>query len=171
MINKKILSEIALYQGFVKMPEGFEIEKEILVKNILLSQYYEDINYPFSITWDKLKTYITDFIKVEHGLNLIPKKSYGNFYEKNETSKPKLEIDPVDLKNSSDFVLLYGVEVDPKTCEIVIYYDDNRRKGRSYNVFLENNMFIIFPSSQLYYIKNHKNSYLNFIQTITFTYI
>ena len=171
MINKKILSEIALYQGFVKMPEGFEIEKDVLVKNILLSQYYEDINYPFSITWDKLKTYITDFIKVEHGLNLIPKKSYGNFYEKNEISKPKLEIDPVDLKNSSDFVLLYGVEVDPKTCEIVIYYDDNRRKGRSYNVFLENNMFIIFPSSQLYYTKNHKNSYLNFIQTITFTYL
>ncbi len=171
MINKKILSEIALYQGFVKMPEGFEIEKDVLVKNILLSQYYEDIDYPFSITWDKLKTYITDFIKVEYGLNLIPKKSYGNFYEKNEISKPKLEIDSVDLKNSSDFVLLYGVEVDPKTCEIVIYYDDNRRKGKSYNVFLENNMFIIFPSSQLYYIKNHKNSYLNFIQTITFTYL
>jgi len=102
---------------------------------------------------------------------LIPKKTFGNFYEKNETSYPKLEIDPVDLKNSPDFVLLYGVELDPKTCEVIIYYDNNRRKGNTWKISLEKNMFIIFPSSLLYYIKNNKNSYLNFIQTITFEYI
>lgn len=171
MINKKILSEISLYHGFVKMPKGFEIEKDELVKNIFLSKYYENINYPFSISFDKLKTYVSDFIKVEHKLNLVPKKIYGNFYEKNEISEPKLEIDPVDLKNSPDFVLLYGVEIDNKTCEVVINYDDNRRKGRSWNINLENDKFIMFPASQLYYIKNVKNSYLNFIQTITFEYI
>lgn len=171
MIKKDILSEISIYYGKVKMPKGFEIEEDELVKNITLSSYYENIEYPFSITWDKLKTYITDFIKVEHNLSLIPKKSFGNFYEKNEISTPKLEIDPVDLKNSPDFVLLYGVEVDSKTCEIVIHYDDNRRKGRSRNIILEKNMFVLFPSSLLYYVKNNKNSYLNFVQTITFEYI
>ena len=171
MINKKILSEISLYYGVVKMPKGFEIEKDELIKNIFLSKYYENIEYPFSISFDKLKTYISDFMGVEHKLNLIPKKIYGNFYEKNEISEPKLEIDPVDLKNSPDFVLLYGVEIDNKTCEIVINYDDNRRKGRSWNINLENDKFIMFPASQSYYIKNVKNSYLNFIQTITFEYI
>ena len=110
-------------------------------------------------------------MKVEYGLNLIIKKINGNFYEKNEISKPKLETNPVDLKNSPDFILLYGVEIDPRTCEIVIYYDSNRRKGRSYNIFLEKDMFIMFPASQLYYIKNNKNSYLNFIQNIAFDYI
>jgi len=171
MINKKILSEISLYYGVVKMPKGFEIEKDELIKNIFLSKYYENIDYPFSTSFDKLKTYICDFMKVEHNLNLVPKKIYGNFYEKNEISEPKLEIDPVDLKNSPDFVLLYGVEIDNKTCEIVINYDDNRRKRRSWNINLENDKFIMFPASQLYYIKNVKNSYLNFIQTITFEYI
>ena len=171
MIKKDILSEISIYYGEVKMPKGFEIEEDELVKNITLSSYYENVEYPFSITWDKLKTYITDFIRVEHNLSLIPKKSFGNFYEKNEISTPKLEIDPVNLKNSPDFVLLYGVEVDSKTCEIVIHYDDNRRKGRSWNIILEKNMFVLFPSSLLYYVKNNKNSYLNFIQTITFEYI
>lgn len=171
MIEKKVLSEIALYYGTIKMPEGFEIEKDELVKNITLSSYYENINYPFSKTWDKLKTYITDFMKVEHGINLICKKTFGNFYEKNEISKPKIEINPVDLKNSSDFVLLYGVEIDSKTCEIVIYYDDNRRKGKSWNFPLEKDRFVMFPSSQFYYINNSKNSYLNFIQTITFEHI
>jgi len=34
MIEKKILSEISIYFGQVKMPKGFEIEKDELVKNI-----------------------------------------------------------------------------------------------------------------------------------------
>lgn len=171
MINKKILSETSIYFGQVKMPKGFEIEEDELVKNITLSSYYQNLKYPFSITWDKLKTYITDFMKVEHGFNLISKKTFGNFYEKNEMSNPKLEIDPLDLKNSPDFVFLYGVEIDSKTCEIIIYYDNNRRKGNTWRIFLEKNMFIMFPSSLLYCVKNNKNSYLNFIQTITFEYI
>ena len=106
MIEKKILSEISIYFGQIKMPKGFEIEEDELVKNITLSSYYENLNYPFSITWDKLKTYVTDFMRIEHNLNLVPKKSFGNFYEKNEISCPKLEVNPVDLKNSADFVSL-----------------------------------------------------------------
>jgi hypothetical protein len=171
MINKKILSEIPVYFGEIKMPNGFEIQKDEFVKNITLSKYYEDIEYPFSREWDKLKTFLTDFMSVEYNLFLIPKKTFGDFYEKNETSKPKLEINPVDLKNSCDFVFLYGVEIEPKTCEIIIYYDNNRRKGRKENIFLENNKFIMFPSSQMYYVKNIKNSYLNFTQTILFDFI
>ena len=53
----------------------------------------------------------------------------------------------------------------------MIYYDDNRRKDKVFNFLLENDKFIMFPASQSYYIKNNKNSYLNFIQTITFDYI
>jgi len=171
MIQKNILSETSIYFGKVKMPKGFEIEEDELVKNIILSSYYENVEYPFSRTWDKLKTYVLDFLRIEYNLNLINKKTFGNFYEKNEISQPKLEIDPIDLKNSPDFVFLYGVEIDPKTCEIIIHYDNNRRKGKTWKIFLEKNMFVMFPSSLLYYIKNSKNSYLNFVQTITFEYI
>jgi hypothetical protein len=38
MINKKVLSEIAIYSGKIKMPEGFEIEKDELVKTYYFSQ-------------------------------------------------------------------------------------------------------------------------------------
>jgi hypothetical protein len=171
MIEKKLLSEIAFYYGKVEMPENFEIDKGELVKDITLSNLYEDVSFPFSKNFDKLKTYITDFMYLKYKLNLIYKKTYGKYYETNEISPPKLEVDPVDLRNSSDFILLYGVEIDPKTCEVVIYYDDNRRKGRSWTKPLENNKFILFPTSQLYYINNKKNSHLNFIQTILFDYI
>ena len=128
MINKKILSEIGIYSGSIKMPEGYEIKKDELVKNITVSNYYEDISYPFSKEWDKIKNFIVDYSKIKHELYLIPKKTFGKYYERNEISKPLLEVDPIDLKNSPDYVLLYGVEIDPNTCEIVIHYDDNRIK-------------------------------------------
>jgi hypothetical protein len=171
MIEKKILSETTLYHGEIKMPEGFEIEREELSKNIFYSKYYENVDYPFSRTFDKLKTFITDFIRIEHKYNLVPKKIYGDYFEKNENSKLKSELNLLDLKNSADFVLLYGVEIDPNTCTIEIHYDNNRRKGNTWSISLENNKFVMFPTSQSYYIKNIKNSYLNFIQIITFEYI
>ena len=109
MIKRKILSEIALYFGSVKMPKEFEIERENLVKDITLSSYYENLDFPYSNTFEKLRTFITDFMRVEHKFDLITRKSYGNFYERNEISKPILEINPMDLRNSPDFVLLYGL--------------------------------------------------------------
>ena len=52
-----------------------------------------------------------------------------------------------NLDKSPDFVLLYGVNIDPKTCKIVIDYNDNVRKGLKWEVDLENNKFVMFPIS------------------------
>ena len=71
--------------------------------------------------------------------------------------------------NSPDFTLLYGVNV--KECIVRIHYDDNRRKGRSWDMPLTNNMFVLFPSTNMYYISNNQKNSLNFIQTITYEYI
>jgi len=86
-----------------------------------------------------------------------------------EISIPLLNIDPVDLRNSPDYILLYGVNV--KDCSVRIHYDDNRRAGRSWDIPLTNNKFIMFPSMQMYYITNTQKDSLNFIQTITYEYI
>ena len=80
-----------------------------------------------------------------------------------------LNVDPVDLRNSPDFTMLYGVKVDK--CWVRIYFDDNRRKGRSWDIELKNNMFIMFPSTNTYIISNDQKESLNFIQTITYEYI
>ena len=62
------------------------------------------------------------------------------------------------------------VEIDGETCEVDIYYDNNRRAGRSWTIPLETNKFLIFPSSLKYQIRNVNNKYLNFVQTILFEY-
>ena len=168
MINKITLSETALYFGKIKMPKGYEIEKDELVKNITLSQYYEDVKYPFLRTWDKVNTFICDFMRVEYKINLENKDFFGNFYERNETSKPKLHLDFTSLKDSSDLVCLYGVEIDSDSCNLFINYDDNRKKNLQYEIKLKTNEFVMFPSSQSYYINNKNNSYLNYIQGILY---
>jgi len=167
-MQKKVLSEQSLFYGDIDMPKGFEIDQEKLTNDILQSSFTNK-DFPFSRTWDMLSTYMRDFIGLEHGINLINKSTWGNIYKPNETTIPLLNIDPVDLRNSPDFTMLYGVKV--KDCFVRIHFDDNRRKGRSWDIELKNNMFIMFPSTNMYYITNTQKDSLNFIQTITYEYI
>ena len=167
-MEKKVLSEIALYYGDVSMPKDWEIDPIELALHILLYQIHNK-KYVFSKTWDKLDTYIREHIKLEYNINLINKKTWGNIYSPHETTVPLLNVDPVDLRNSPDYTLLYGVNV--KDCSVRIHYDDNRRAGRSWDMPLINNNFIMFPSTQMYYITNHQKDSPNFIQTITYEFI
>ena len=167
-MQKKVLSEIALYYGDVAMPKGFEIDRDKLQSDILKSQI-NNKDFPFSREWDKLNTYLRDHINVEYGFQLVNKDTWGNVYKPKEISIPLLNIDPVDLKNSPDYIMLYGVNV--KDCSVRIHYDDNRRAGRSWDIPLSNNHFIMFPSMQMYYITNNQKDSLNSILTITNDFI
>ena len=167
-MQKKVLSEIALYYGDIAMPKGWDIDRDELQDAILKSNV-TDSPFPFSRKWDMLNTYMRDHIGLEYGINLINKETWGNMYKPQETTIPLLNIDPVDLRNSPDFTLLYGVKV--KDCMVRIHYEDNRRKGRSWDIPLTNNKFIMFPSTNMYYLTNNQKDSLNFVQTITYEYI
>ena len=166
-MQKKVLSEIALYYGDVEMPKGWNIDQDKLQKDILISNVNNSV-FPFSKEWDRLNTYIREHVNLEYHFQLINKQTWGNTYRPQEVSIPLLNIDPVDLRNSPDYTLLYGVSV--KNCMVRIHYEDNRRKGRSWDIPLENNKFIMFPSTNMYYLINDQKNNLNFVQTITYEY-
>ena len=105
-MEKKVLSEIALYTGDVKMPTGFEIDKRFLALKSLEAGIY-DKEFIHSKEWEKLNNYIREFIDLKFKIGLVNKSSWGNVYAPSETSIPLLNIDPVDLRNSPDFTLLY----------------------------------------------------------------
>ena len=109
-MEKKVLSEIALYYGDVSMPKGFEIDRNKIQEDILKSQI-NNKKFPFSRTWDMLNTYMREHINVEYCFNLINKEMWGDVYKPQETTIPLLNIDPIDLRNSTDFTLLYGFKV------------------------------------------------------------
>ena len=167
-MQKKVLTEQALYYGDVAMPKDWDIDRDKLQSDILKSVIHNK-KFSFSRTWDMLNTYIQDHIRVEYGINLINKETWGNIYKPLETTIPLLNIDPVDLRNSPDYTFLYGVNV--KDCMVRIHYEDNRRKGRSWDIPLLNNRFIMFPSTNMYYLTNNQKNNLNFVQTITYEYI
>jgi hypothetical protein len=166
-MQKKVLTEQAIYYGDVSMPKDWEIDKIDLAHHILQSDLNNE-KFKFSKTWDKLNVYIKDFINLKHSISLVDKDTWGNIYKPQEITIPLLNIDPVDLRNSPDFTLLYGVKV--KDCNVRIHYEDNRRKGRSWDIPLTNNKFIMFPSTNMYYLTNNQKKSLNFVQTITYEY-
>tara|TARA_R100001129_G_scaffold63182_1_gene43072 strand:+ start:1660 stop:2166 length:507 start_codon:yes stop_codon:yes gene_type:complete len=167
-MKKIVLSEIDLHYGKIDMPKGFEIDRDKLQKDILLSNI-KNCEFPFSKEWDKLTTYLREHMNVEYNFTLVNKETWGNVYKPKEASIPLLNIEPVDLKNSPDYTLLYGVKVE--NCSVRIHYDQNRRAGRSWDIELKNNHFIMFPSTQMYYITNNQKDSLNFILTTTYEYI
>jgi len=167
-MQKQVLSEIALYYGDVTMPKNWDIDRDKLQNDILTSNI-TNTPFPFSKTWDMLNTYMRDHVHLEYQFSLINKDTFGNFYKPKEISQPFINVDPVDLRNSPDFTLLYGVNV--KDCMVRIHYEDNRRKGRSWDIPLTNNQFIMFPSTNMYYITNNQKDNLNFVQTILYEYI
>jgi hypothetical protein len=167
-MQKKVLAEQALFYGDVSMPKDFKINSLKLSQSIFES-FYNKQKFSFSKDWDKLNTYIKEHININYDLRLVNKDTWGNVYIPNEITEPLLHIDSVNLKNSPDYTCLYGINTTD--CMVKIYYDDNRRKGRNWEIELKDNMFIMFPSTNLYFISNKQKDSLNFIQTITYEYI
>jgi hypothetical protein len=169
-MKKILLSQVDLHYGQIEMPKGFEIDREKLSTDIL-SHTNHNIQFPFSKSWDMLQTYLREHINLEHGFTLIPQKTFGNIYKPGEYSHSLLQVDPVDLKNSPDYIMLYGVNIGKNSCKVFIEYDDNRRKGRSWEIPLNNNGFVMFPATQRYHITYNTSEQLNFILTTTYDYV
>ena len=167
-MQKRVLSEQSLYHGKVNMPKDWDIDRNKLTTDILQSVLHNK-DFPFSRTFDMLNTYMRDHININYGFNLINKNILGYIFKTQEISVPIFDTDPVDLRNSPDYTFLYGVNVE--NCIVRIHYDDNRRKGRSWDIALNNNQFIMFPSTNMYYLTNNQKEKLNFILKVTYEYI
>ena len=167
-MQKKVLTEQALYYGDVTMPKDWEIDRVYLSNKILYSNLNNE-KFKICKTWEKLNRYIQEHINLYYQTALVNKNTWGNIYKPLENIASLLNVDPVDLKNSPDFTLLYGVNVSD--CSVKISYDDNRRKGRSWTIPITNNKFVMFPSTNFYNIINNQKESLNFILTVTYEYI
>jgi len=167
-MQKKVLSEQGIYFGEVKMPKGFDINRFDLILSGF-SSLLKNEKIKFSKNFDQLNKYIIDHIRLNYNVNLVNQDTWFDMFSSNEKTDPLLNVDPVDLRNSPDYTLLYGLGTS--NCHVRVYFDDNRRKGRSYDMELENNHFILFPSNNMYVINNKQEDTLNFVQTITYEYI
>ena len=183
-MHKKVLTEVDLYTGEIAMPKGFEIDRNKIKNDILKSFVIEDRinnnpktysykNYkvPFSQPLQWMQDYMRDHWKVEYGFTLVPKDMHGKILHPKEKSVLMHSVDPVDLRNSPDYTLIYVVDVESVSCECIIEYDDNRRKNRTWHIPIQNNHFIMFPATQRYMITENTSKKLNTILVINYEYI
>ena len=183
-MKKKILSEICLYHGEIESPKGFEIDRDQIRNDIIdsfvnkkrinnnpIAYSYDDYVVPFSKPLQWLQDYIRDHYKVEYGQTLVTKSIHGNVMHPKEKSWTRHQVDPVDLRNSPDYTLIYGVDVKENSTDCIIEYDDNRRKNRTWHIPLKNNKFIIFPATNRYTFSPNTSDGLNIILTINYEYI
>jgi hypothetical protein len=166
-MKKIILSKIDLYYGKVEMPIGFEIDQKKLSVDILSSITYNQ-EFPFSRTYDMLQTYLREHIFLEFNIKLQTKQSFGQIFKSSEHSNFLSQIDIMDLKNSPNYVMLYGVNITKNSCKVILEYDDNRKKNNNYEIVLNNNDFLLFSSSLKYNIITNKINSLNIILTTTY---
>jgi len=183
-MQKKVLSEIDLYGGTIDAHKGFEIKRDILKNQILdsfikekrISENIKDYSYSdyvveYSQANQWLQDYIRDHFNVDYQKTLVPKLNWGNVYEYNQKSFSRNTVDPVDLRNAADYTFIYGVDVGKDSTGVVIEYDDNRRKGRTWHLPLNNNTFVMFPSTQQYFISPNTSKQMNVILTTTYEYV
>jgi len=164
-MQKKVLTEQALFYGDVSMPKGFEINNDELCLKAF-EGYITGKEFIHSKEWEKLNIYIIENIFLKYKLAINHKDRYNQIYLPNEITEPQLNIDYTNLSKSADWILLYGVRV--KDCNVTILYDNNRQKNLKWNIPLTNNKFIMFPASNYYFITNTQKADLNFIQFNTY---
>ena len=68
-MQKKVLSEQAIYYGDVTMPKDWEIDRNEL-SNYILQSNIRNSEFLFSRTWSKLNKYIIEHIRLRHKLDL-----------------------------------------------------------------------------------------------------
>ena len=183
-MRKTVLTEIDLYSGDIETPKGFEIQTDS-IKNTILQSYatstrmssnpkdYAYLDYKInsfqSVIW--LNDYMRDFFNLDYHKTLIPKLTWGNVYKPQEQSFLRHTVEPLNLKDSPDYTFVYGVHVGKDSCDIIIEYDDNRRANRTWHIPMKDNFFVMFPSTQKYFITPNQSKQLNVFLTNTYEFI
>ena len=85
---------------------------------------------------------------------------------KNEGSIKRHHLDYADLKNSPDIVMLYFIDSDDNN--MIIEYDDNRKKGIYWNMPIESNKYVMFNSNLEYYLLPNKSDNQRIVLRVTY---
>jgi|TARA_R100000988_G_C3978058_1_gene155318 hypothetical protein len=182
-MKKVVLSEIDYYYGEIKTPKHFEIKRAEIKGNILESfvdnkrmsdddrdYSYLDyvVEYSKELSW--LQDHFKDHYKIDHKNHLIPVKNWGNVYAPKEQSFLRNTVDPLDLRHSPDYTFVYGIDVQPESCQMVIEFNRNRREGRKWFVKMKSNFFVMFPSTLKYFITPNLSRKRNIFLTTTYEF-
>lgn len=164
-MEKVILNEEAVHFGKVNCPEGFEINREE-IKYEIMNGYIDNKDkflnqYPVGhcIHLDYLNSYIDDFfrLKEKNKSALCLKETFSFILKQDEKIEKRNYFNVFDIPSSPVYTLIYGVELEDFSSELIIYYNNKRTPGLKNYFPLENNKFVMFPSHLNFEITENKS--------------
>jgi hypothetical protein len=181
----RYLTETNLYFDTLDLPKGYELDKEDLIHDMIFSKEVKNNLYPtttkdyfieHSKNVNRIYEYIKDHMQLQLNSNIMNRKYFAfskeidwcNLLYPTEEYHSNGVINPVDLKHSPDYTVIYAVKTSP--CFLIVYYDDNRRAGRSYKLDIKENEFYIFPSTLKYEITRNNSNDINYFYCMGLTH-
>ena len=179
-MNKKILSEVDMYEGSIVLPKNHEIDRYKIKSDILQSKLenktvssnpYHFAHCDYSIETSNplnlVRLTVPEKIFVYHKLLTEPRLSFGNVFEPKQQSFFRSMVDPTNIKESPDYVMIYGVDVD-KNASVVLEIKDRRGVNRLSVYPISNNHFIMFPAYLRFFINENQSFQTNIFLTTTY---
>ena len=157
-MHKVILNEESIFFDFVNSPKNFEINRDEIKHGIMygyinnknLNQYPVDHCLPL----DYFEEYIQHFFtqKINYEFNIVLRNKYGFLLKQDESVSLKNDINILDLKHSPDYTLIYGVELEDMSSNLIVHHNNKKIPNCTWTIPMQNNKFIIFPSHLNYEI-------------------
>lgn len=157
-MEKKVLSEIEIYTGEIKIPLDFKIDRKQIFSSILYNHFIEKNIYKVDgskeLSW--FHDYIMEFSYLKYNLQLETVNHYGLILYPGESNSIKNEN---SLNINSDYTTIYGIDVPKKSTQFVLNYF-NKNKFKIYSEDIYDDKFITFPSTQNYFLTKNNSSNL-----------
>ena len=179
-MNKKILSEINLFEGEIVLPKNHQVDRYKIKSDILQSKLenktvssnpyafsFCDYSIESSIPLNLIRSTVAEKLQVYHKIVVEPRLSFGNVFDPKQQSFFRNMIDPVNIKESPDYVMIYGVEVD-KNASVVLEIKDRRGVNKLSVYPISNNHFIMFPAYLRFFINENQSFQTNIFLTTTY---
>lgn len=176
-MEKKVLSDNEIYVGKitgttiprdfirVKIFESFVLKKRISQNPKIAA--FDDYQVPGGAPFQWVQDYIHSHFKLIKRRTLVPLSTWGNIYAPLEQSYNRHHIPPRQNRiTPPTYTWIYGVEVQPKSCHLIIEYNDKEKEENTQHIPLENNKFIIFPSYLRYFISKNKSCESNLFLSV-----
>tara|TARA_R100001143_G_scaffold40802_1_gene37161 strand:+ start:474 stop:1001 length:528 start_codon:yes stop_codon:yes gene_type:complete len=174
-MKKKVLSALDIYSEEVNIPGGFEINRKKIFSHILHNCFIEReiFNYKNTFKVDSsqdlgwFNQYIIEHLLLRHKVALESHNYYGLILYPGEMSIIRNEN---NLYPTSAYTVIYGIEVPKNSTELTLSFKD-KNKLKIYSEEIYDNKFIIFPSSENYFLTRNNSSNLicflvgNFLKT------
>ena len=179
-MNKKTLLEIALFEGEITLPKNHQVDRYKIKSDILQSKLdnktvssnpyafaFSDYSIETSAPLNLIRSTIAEKLNVYHQISIESRLSFGNVFDPKQQSFFRNMIDPVNIKESPDYVMIYGVDVD-KNASVVIETKDKRGIDQLSVYPIANNHFVLFPAYLRFFMNENDSSQTNIFLTTTY---